>query len=80
VQEIFERLHAVSHDETVMTYYEYIGLRRMGALVAQGEKRSRLIEIDRFFDKKHEHDLIKHEKVWLNFLPIHVHTLRVGTE
>lgn len=80
VQEIFERLHALSHDETVMTYYEYIGLRRMGALVAQGEKRSRLIEIDRFFDKKHEHDLIKHERVWLNFLPIHVHTLRVGTE
>lgn len=80
VQQIFERLHALSHDRTVMTYYEYIGLRRMGALVAQGDKRSRLIEIDRFFDQKHQNDLIKHEKVWLNVLPIHVHTLRVGTE
>lgn len=80
VRDIFKRLHSLSHDETVMTYYEYIGLRRVGALVAQGEKRARLHELDRFFDEKHQSDLIKHERVWLNILPIHVHTLRVGTE
>lgn len=80
VRDIFRRLHSLSHDDTVMTYYEYIGLRRMGALVAQGEKRTRLHELDRFFEEKHQNDLIKHERVWLNILPIHVHTLRVGTE
>jgi 16S rRNA A1518/A1519 N6-dimethyltransferase RsmA/KsgA/DIM1 with predicted DNA glycosylase/AP lyase activity len=80
VLEIFTRLHQISHDQTVMTYYEYIGLRRVGKLMSQGEKRSRLLEIDRFFDGKHSQDLISHELVWLNILPIHVHTLRVGTE
>jgi phospholipid N-methyltransferase len=80
VRDIFERLHRVSHDETVMTYYEYIGLRKVSQLLSTPEKRSRLIEIDGFFNQKHRHDLIKQERIWLNFLPIEVHTLRVGSE
>ena len=79
VQEIFEKLHSMSHDETVMTYYEYIGLRKMGQLVSTPERRNRLTELDKFFDEKHERELIMHKRVWLNFLPIHVHTLRFGT-
>lgn len=78
VQEIFGKLHRISTDETVMTYYEYIGLRRVSKLVSPPERRQRILELDQYFGQKHSKDAISHTKVWFNVLPIHVHTLKLS--
>lgn len=78
VQEIFGKLHRVSTDDTVMTYYQYIGLRDLGKVVAAPERRKRMAELEKFFDKKHATNQIAHERVWLNVLPIHIYTLKLA--
>jgi phosphatidylethanolamine/phosphatidyl-N-methylethanolamine N-methyltransferase len=78
VREIFQKLHRMSTDETVMTYYEYIGLRRVSKVVSSPERKQRILEIDSFFKDKHARDKIGHERVWLNFLPINIYTLRLA--
>jgi phospholipid N-methyltransferase len=79
VQEIFSKLHCLSNDDTVMTYYQYIGLRKINKIVSPPERKKRILEISRYFDNKHLKDAIAHERVWLNILPIHIYTLKLET-
>lgn len=60
-----------------MTYYEYIGIRRISKVMSPPERRQRMIELEQFFGAQHSRNLIGHERVWLNVLPIHVHKLRL---
>lgn len=77
VEEIFDKLSKVSTDKTIMTYYEYIGLRKVGKVVSSPDRRKRIIELDRYFKEKHAASRIGHERVWLNVLPINVYTLKL---
>lgn len=78
VKDIFAKLQRLSTEETVMTYYEYIGLRHVGQVVSPPVRKRRLKELDSFFRKIHANDRIAHQRVWLNVLPIHIYTLRLA--
>jgi phospholipid N-methyltransferase len=76
VQEIFSKLRRMSHEETVMTFYEYMGLRSIGKVVSPQKRRERLKQIDSFFNSIYSNHLCDKIKVYLNVLPIHIYTLR----
>jgi phospholipid N-methyltransferase len=75
VQEIFAKLRRISSPETLMTYYEFIGLRKMGQTVSHPERRKRITEISHFMEQNLENKLCR-ERIWLNMLPINVYTIR----
>lgn len=77
VKEIFNKLKRVSTNKTVMTYYEYIGLRDISKLISLKQRKQRMSEIDSFMKEHHKTNKIGHEKIWLNFLPINIYKMRV---
>lgn len=76
VQGIFTKLRRMSHEETVMTFYEYIALRSIGKVVSPPKNRERLKQIDSFFENIFSNHLTDRIRIYLNVLPIHVYTLR----
>lgn len=76
VEEIFAKLKRMSNEETVMTYYEYIGLRKAGLMMSSPKRKERLQQIDSFFDGVFESHLKGRKKVWANLLPINVYMLK----
>ena len=77
VRQIFTKLSSLSTENTLMTNYEYIGLRQLGKFVSKKERRRRIYRIDRFF-KKFAPNLVSTRKVWLNVLPIHIYTRKLA--
>jgi phosphatidylethanolamine/phosphatidyl-N-methylethanolamine N-methyltransferase len=77
VAEIFTKLESLSSKEAVMTYYEYIGLRELGKRFSSKDRRYRLKHVEAFFKEREPFTRIDKEPVWLNILPIHIHTVRV---
>ena len=75
VRQIFTKLQHLSTDKTLMTNFEYLGLRRLGQIVSPKRRRLRIYRIDRFFEKACT-DVVGTEKVWLNVLPINIYTRR----
>jgi phosphatidylethanolamine/phosphatidyl-N-methylethanolamine N-methyltransferase len=73
---IFSKLQELSSEETVMTYYEYIGLRHIGKLFLARPERNRIRELDLFFAKLYARCALERESIWLNFLPIFVYRLK----
>ncbi|WKZ57484.1 MAG: methyltransferase domain-containing protein [Bdellovibrionota bacterium] len=49
VAEIFQKIERLSHPDSVMTYYEYIGLRKLGMTVAAPPRKQRIKEINNFY-------------------------------
>ena len=78
VEDIFAKFTRMSTPATVMTYYEYIGLRDIGMQLSLPERRKRLQKLNEFFDSLHEKRRLAQEKVWLNILPINIYTMRVA--
>lgn len=76
VQEIFEKFNRLGHTETVMTYYEYIGMRHLGKVVSKSRKE-RLRQLEKFFREIAHRRLMHRSKVWLNLLPIYIYTLHL---
>lgn len=72
VHAIFKRLEQVSHPGTVMTFYEYVGLRRLGTSMPIGPWRRRIRGVEAYLDAKGRQ---KHSIVWWNLLPLQVYTL-----
>lgn len=75
VKELFLKIAALSHKDTVMTYYEYVGLRSMGKQFSSNSRRMRIRELDDFIRTLQEGHLQSKSKVWLNILPIKVYRL-----
>lgn len=78
VKDIFSKFKTLSHPETVLTYYEYIGLRALGKVVSLSRRKLRLRELDSFFKLLGEQTSVDRSRVWLNVLPINVFTLKVN--
>lgn len=78
VREIFTKLHALSTPETVMTYYEYIGLRNLGKHLSLPDRKRRLRELDTFFQGMYSECLMKRTPVWLNVLPINIYSIKTA--
>lgn len=77
VKQIFEKLRRMSHEETVMTYYEYIGIRSVSRVISPPARKRRMKELDYFFRSMVKQNGLQRERVWLNFLPINIYTLRL---
>lgn len=80
VHEIFCKLQRLSNNDTLMTYYQYIGLSDLGRVISPKERKKRLNQIDSYLKRIGEKNLIGREKVWLNFLPINIYTLQFPLE
>lgn len=75
VQELFSKISRLSHKDTIMTYYEYKGLRRLGTELSGPARRKRMKTIDEFIDNLHESHVQSKSNVWLNITPIKVYRL-----
>lgn len=78
VQEMFDKFKKLSSEKTVMTYYEYIGLRSIGKSVGPKIQKRRFKELDRFFRHVYEEHEMRRKRVWLNVLPINIYTIRLA--
>lgn len=76
IHEMFAKLRRLSDDRTIMTYYEFIGLRSLGKVVSPSKRRARLKRVDSFFRALYPGHLVDKAKVYLNVLPINVYVLK----
>ena len=74
VKEIFARFREMSHEKTVMTYYEYIMMRELGKAVSS-ERRTRVKQLEPFLSDIWNQTSSTQKKIWLNVLPITVYRL-----
>lgn len=78
VAEIFQKIARLSHPESIMTYYEYIGLRQLGMTVSAPPRKERLKEINNFYKNMSSQWRISRRKIWFNLLPINIYRLQVA--
>jgi phosphatidylethanolamine/phosphatidyl-N-methylethanolamine N-methyltransferase len=76
VQEIFAKLRLISTPDTLMTYYEYIGARRLSQTLGAQSRKERVREVNGFLRESGALRGIDRKQVWLNLFPIHVYTVR----
>lgn len=76
VVEIFHKFKRLGTESTILTYYEYIGLRHLGKVVSKTRKQ-RVRELEKFFKEVAHSRLIARKKVWLNVLPIYIYTMNL---
>ena len=75
VEEIFRKVRRVSHADTLMTYYEYVGLHALGRSLSPPSRRRRVRDLDSFLGGVFEEHLIARRNVWLNLPPVVVSRL-----
>lgn len=78
VKSIFDKFRQISHGDTVMTYYEYMGMKRLARLMLSDANKIRVSKLEQFFKTMHERSKIGTDKVWLNILPINIHTVKTA--
>ncbi len=76
VKEIFARLRLLSTPDTLMTYYEYIGARRINQTLGAQSRKDRMREVDGFLRDPGTLYGIDKKQVWLNLFPIHIYTVK----
>jgi hypothetical protein len=80
VDDIFCAFHRFSRPGTILTYFEYIGLRRLRQMISAPRQRQRLIEINRTINAHHHRTLcrVTRSKVLLNIPPAWVHRMELA--
>ncbi len=76
VQAIFHRLRQVSSPETLMTYYEYIGMRTFNDALAPSDRAERIREVNDYLKSSGSFNYLGKERVWLNLLPVNIYTIK----
>ena len=76
VQAIFSKLREISTRNTLMTYYEYMGMRKFNEAVAAPERRSRIAEVNEYLKQSGAINYLGCERVWLNLLPVNIYTVK----
>jgi phosphatidylethanolamine/phosphatidyl-N-methylethanolamine N-methyltransferase len=76
VKEIFARLRLISTPQTLMTYYEYIGARRLNQTLGAQTRKERMREVNGFLRESTTVRNIDKKQVWLNLFPIHIYTVK----
>lgn len=76
VEAIFNKLRKVSTPETLMTYYEYMGMRKLNEKISSREHRDRLAKVNGFMKDSGTLSHLHRERVWLNLLPINIYTVK----
>jgi phosphatidylethanolamine/phosphatidyl-N-methylethanolamine N-methyltransferase len=78
VDEIFQKLLRITAENAPMTYFEYIGLKKIGKAISMPQRKKRLQEIEGYFKAEYIPRQKKRDRVWLNLLPINVYTLEMA--
>jgi phospholipid N-methyltransferase len=78
IEEIFSKLSRLSTKQTIMTYYQYMGLRSLKKIVSAPEQKKNVKAMESFFDAALKRYHGARTKVWLNFLPINIYTLQLS--
>ena len=78
VREMFEKLKRLSAAESVLTYYEYIGIRSIRKNVGTRPSKHKFKELDHFFKSIYSAHQMKRKRVWLNFTPINIYTIKLA--
>ena len=78
-KQIFARIQALSSSQTVMTYYEYIGLREISRIIPAPERKERVKLLEQFHQSMKNTWNISRTKVWRNLLPIFVYRIEMQT-
>ena len=76
VQAIFDKLRKVSTPDTLMTYYEYIGLRKLNEKMSTREHRDRVSQVRDYIRESGTINHLRRERVWLNLFPINIYTVK----
>lgn len=77
VAEIFAKLERIGSESSVMTYYEYCGIRAISKQISPPERKRRIREIDRFFRENVSKKLLGKTREWFNLLPIDIYTVNL---
>ncbi len=75
VKEIFSKLRLVSTPDTLMTYYEYIGARRLNQTIGAPSRKERMRDVNGFLRESQTIRNIDKTQVWLNLFPINIYTI-----
>lgn len=78
VDEIFRKLLRLSHQDTLMTYFEYMAFRHLSLVVSPPERKSRMQKISEYIGREYKPRTVKKEKVWLNLSPANIYTLKMA--
>lgn len=76
VTAIFNKLRLISSPDTLMTYYEYIGVRKIRASISAPDRRDRITQVHKYLKRSGYISHLKRERVWLNLFPINIYTVR----
>lgn len=71
---IFNTIKGLCHNETIMVYYEYMGVRNFKKNVLHSE---RVKELDIYFSLEFIPRIVERIKVWWNILPVEIRFLKV---
>lgn len=71
IKEIFGKFAEISKPDTILTYYEYIGMRKLGKAVS-AERRKRVQELEDFFASLSDEIAWTKKRIWRNVLPVTV--------
>lgn len=80
VQQIFEKMIRLLRPGGVLSFFEYIGIRRLKALVSGAQERERLRQIGGLFQELFQRAEIRRDRIWWNLPPAWVHHLRPDPE
>lgn len=78
VEEIFNKLLRLSTPDTIMSYYQYVGLHHIGKTLSLKQRRDRLSQLEKFFAEIHSTCYEGRTRVWRNFLPIDIFFIKIG--
>ena len=76
VHAILEKMIALLRPGGMLSFFEYIGIRRLRSLVADRADRARLQGIESLFNKLFQQAEIRRDWIWLNLPPAWVHHLQ----
>ncbi len=77
VQDIFQKLKRLSHENTYLSFFEYLALRELNMVMAPSKRRKRMKQIEKFFDQLNSSCPTTRKIVWLNFTPINIYTMKL---
>lgn len=77
VEEIFSQLHRVAAEGAMLSFFEYVGIRKAKSLCTSRTERTRLAGIDKIFAREFGRWETGRDFVALNFPPAWVHHLQL---
>ncbi len=73
VKEIFEHIKKISHEGTVMTYFEYTGIRTTGRYISK-----RIRSVNNYLAGIYNDHRFARKRILFNLFPMNIHHLKIG--